>query len=261
MGDTRERKVEMGKVKWTCWIDEEKKADGAIVGSRNAVLDWMKKTYHGLRKARDGEIVPSWFRFWENDAEHYQSAKGEDVYLVKEPTEEGRRDPTPEEEKALEMALKRYRRICTKQNRERLEKERKVEEKSCETVADDEVADEVAKALLETACLQLGEQKEKLEGIAGADYLCGYISFSDDMWRISDIVNRLLHDEAAAKEYLCDKFFRRDVVHSVILCSRIRLGKFIHFQMTRAYNGGMDAYIVFRTPKTRSAVAIRFCYK
>ena len=27
-----------------------------------------------------------------------------------------------------------------------------------------------------------------------------------------------------------------------------------HFQMTREFNGGMDAYIVFRTPKTRRAV-------
>lgn len=261
MGNARERKVEMEKVKWTCWVDEEKKADGAIVGSRKAVLDWMKKTYPGLRKARDGEMVPAWFFFWENDAEHYQSATGEDLYLVRGPTEEDRKAPTPEEEKELEKALKRYRKICTKQNLERLEKERKDEEKRRETVADDEVADEVAKALLETACLQPGKQWEKLEGIAGADYLYGYIFFSDDMWRISDIVNRLIHDETAAREYLCDKLFRRDVVRSVVLCSRIRSGRFVHFQMTRAFNGGMDAYVVFRVPKTRSAAIIRFCYK
>ena len=40
-----------------------------------------------------------------------------------------------------------------------------------------------------------------------------------------------------------------------------RGAELIHFQMTRAFNGGMDAYIVFRTPKTRSAVIIRFCCK
>ena len=73
----------MKKEKWTCWIDEEKKAEGAIVGGRKAVLDWMKKTYPGLRKTRDGEVVPAWFFFWENDAEHYRSAKGEDLYLVR----------------------------------------------------------------------------------------------------------------------------------------------------------------------------------
>lgn len=105
----------MGKVKWTCWIDEEKKAEGAVVGTRKAALDWMKKTYPGLRKARDGEMVPAWYFFWENDAEHYQSAKGEDLYLVRGPAEEERKAPTPEEEKRLEKAIRNYRRICTKQ--------------------------------------------------------------------------------------------------------------------------------------------------
>ena len=32
----------MKKEKWACWVDEEKKADGAIVGTKKAVLDWMK---------------------------------------------------------------------------------------------------------------------------------------------------------------------------------------------------------------------------
>ena len=54
----------MRKVNWTCWIDEEKKAEGAVVGARKVVLDWMKKTYPGLRKARDGEMVPAWYFFW-----------------------------------------------------------------------------------------------------------------------------------------------------------------------------------------------------
>ena len=253
----------MKKEKWTCWIDEGKKAEGAVVGTRKAVLDWMKKTYPGLHKAQDGEIVPAWFFFWKNDAEHYQSANGEDLYLVKGPTEECRKEPTQEEEKELEKALKRYRGIRIKQERERFEKERKNDAKKAgrEKISDDEVADDVAKAILETACLPPREQMEKLEGIAGADYLCCCSPCNDDMWPISDIVNRLIHDEAAAREYLCDKFFRRNNLHSVVLCSRILSGKFVHFQMARAYNGGMDAYIVFRTPKTRSAVIIRICYK
>ena len=115
----------MKKEKWTCWVDEEKNADGAIVGTKKAVLDWMKKTYPGLRKASDGDMVPAWYFFWENDAEHYQSGKGEDLYLVRGPAEEGRNAPTPEEEKELENALKRYRRIHIKQIRERLKAERK----------------------------------------------------------------------------------------------------------------------------------------
>lgn len=253
----------MKNEKWTCWIDEEKKAEGAVVGTRKDVLGWMKKTYPGLRKARDGEMVPAWYFFWENDVEHYQSAKGEDLYLVRGPAEECRKEPTPEEEKELEKALKHYRRVHMKQIRERLEKEGENGAKKAgrEKIADDEVADEVAKAILETACLLPREQAEKLEKIDGADYICCWSLCNDDMWPISDIVNRLMHDETAAKKYLCNKFFRRDNVHSVVRCSRILSGKFIHFQMTRAFNGGMDAYIVFRTPKTRSATIIRICYK
>ena len=104
----KERKVEMVKMKWTCWIDEEKKADGAIVGGKKAVLNWMKKTYPGLRKASDVDMVPAWYFFYENDAEHYQSGKGEDLFLVRGPDEEYRKVPTPEEEGTLEKALKNY---------------------------------------------------------------------------------------------------------------------------------------------------------
>ena len=126
---------------------------------------------------------------------------------------------------------------------------------------DDVVADEVAKAILETAHLNPREQSEKFERIKGRDYAFAWMLCSVDKWPIIDIVSRLMHDEASAREYLCDKLFRENNVDSVILCSRIRSGKFIHFQMTRASSGGMDAYIVFRTPKTRSATIIRFCYK
>ena len=253
----------MKKEKWTCWIDEEKKAEGAIVGGRKAVLDWMKKTYPGLRKTRDGEVVPAWFFFWENDAEHYRSAKGEDLYLVRGPAEEERKAPTAEEEKRLEKALRSHRGNRIKYDREGFEAERKDEGEKARRgkVSDDEVADEVAKAILKTACLQAREQAEKLEQVKGRDYVFAWMLCTDDMWPIVDIVNRLLHDEVAAREYLCDTFYREGKVESKVLCSRIRSGKFIHFQMTRAFNGGMDAYIVFRTPKTRSAVIIRFCYK
>lgn len=248
----------MKKEKWTCWIDEEKKPEGAIVGTRKAVFDWMKKAYPGLRKTRDGEVVPAWYLFWENDAGHYQSAKGEDLYLVRCPAEECWEGTSPDEEKELEQAIKEYRKLHIKQNVERRDREAK---KAAKTAAsrDDVVADEVAKAILKTASLPPAAQQEKLE--ENGNYLYAMTLCNDDMWPIRDIVNRLIHDEAAAREYLCEKFFRSRVKASVVLCSRIRSGKFIHFQMTRAFNGGMDAYIVFRTPKTRSAVIIRFCYK
>ena len=76
------------------------------MGTKKAVLDWMKKTYPGFRKASDVDMVPAWYFFWENDAEHYQSAKGENLYLVRGPAEEERKSPTPEEEKRLEKAIR-----------------------------------------------------------------------------------------------------------------------------------------------------------
>ena len=248
----------MRKVNWTCWIDEEKKAEGAVVGTRKAALDWMKKTYPGLRKARDGEMVPAWYFFWENDAEHYQSAKGEDLYLVRGPAEEERKAPTPEEEKRLEESLSNYaRKNGLKNYRQKDIKKGAAEAK----MMDEEVAEEVAKAIWKTAHLRPWEQKEKLEGLKNSDYVLNWSICSFDMWSIVDIVNRLMHDEAAAREYLCNEFYRKDRVESKVFCSRIRSGKFIHFQMTRAFTGGMDAYIVFRTPKTRNATIIRLCYK
>lgn len=248
----------MKKVTWTCWVDEEKKAKGAVVGTRKVVLDWMKKTYPGLRKARDGEMVPAWYFFWENDVEHYQSAKGEDLYLVRGPAEEERKAPTPAEEKRLEKSLSNYARKNGLKNYSRKDiKKGAVEVK----MMDEEVAEEVAKAIWKTAHLRPWEQKEKLEGFKNSDYVLNWAICSFDMWSIVDIVNRLMHDEAAAREYLCNMFYRKDRAESKVFCFRIRSGKFIHLQMTRAFTGGMDAYIVFRTPKTRNATIIRFCYK
>lgn len=161
-------------------------------------------------------------------------------------------NPMMGKEKKLEKALKGYR-------RESVKLAKKVVEDAKAT--DDEVADEVAKVILETACLNPREQFEAIEKTAGADYVFTWMLCAVDMWPIIDIANRLMHDEAAARECLCKKFYKEGNVHSKVLCSRIRSGKFIHFQMTRSFTGGMDAYIVFRAPQTRSAAIIRICYK
>ena len=253
----------MKKVTWTCWVDEEKKAKGAVVGTRKSVLDWMRKTYPGLRKAWNGEMTPAWYFFWENDAEHYQSADGEDLYLVRCPAEEERKAPSPEEEKALEQALKNYRKTYAKKYPDQAACEVRGAKKimKSEKMMDEEVAEEVAKAIWKTAHLRPWEQKEKLEGFKNSDYVLNWSICSFDMWSTDALVNRLMHDEAAAREYLCNMFYRKDKAESKVFCSRIRSGKFIHLQMTRAFTGGMDAYIAFRTPRTRNATIVRFCYK
>ena len=130
--------------------------------------------------------------------------------LSERKAEEERKAPTAEEEKRLEKALRSHRGNRIKYDREGFEAERKDEGEKARRgkVSDDEVADEVAKAILETACLQAREQAEKLEQVRGRDYVFAWMLCTDDMWPIVDIVNRLLHDEVAAREYLCDTFYR-----------------------------------------------------
>ena len=95
-------------VKWTCWVDEEVKAKGAIVGSREAVLEWMEATYLGLRKVRENVMVPAWYFFYEADAEPYETENGDVLYLVRGSSVEDRLEITPAEEAKLEQVLKSY---------------------------------------------------------------------------------------------------------------------------------------------------------
>ena len=123
---------------------------------------------------------------------------------------------------------------------------------------DEEVTAEVAKAILETACLVPQEQFKKMSG-AGHTFWWARVT---DAWPIADIAGRLIHDISAAKSLLCEfvaSTFPKGDDNAAILCTRIQDGKFIHFQMTKTSKGGHDAYIVFRIPKTRAAVIVRIC--
>ena len=103
--------------KWTCWVDEEVKAEGAIVGSREDVLWWMKATYPGLRRVRDNVMVPAWYFFYENDADIYETENGRELFLVRGPFADDRLEIAPAEEAKLEKALKRYQRRAAVANR------------------------------------------------------------------------------------------------------------------------------------------------
>ena len=123
---------------------------------------------------------------------------------------------------------------------------------------DEEVAANVSRLIWKTAHLSPCEQAEKL-----ADKVTFWWMILTDRWPVSDIANRLVSDEAAAKELLCERFIMphlRKSDDANILASRIREGKFIHFQLTKAFSGGFDAYIVFRLPKSADAVIIRLEY-
>ena len=132
------------------------------------------------------------------------------------------------------------------------------EETRAAKMKDEEVAVEVAKAICDTANL-VPQEQFKMMSAAGHTFWWGCVA---DGWPISDIASRLILDVNAAKSLLCEfvaSTFQKGNDNADIFCARIQDGKFIHFQMTATPNGGHDAYIVFRTPKTRSAVIVRIC--
>lgn len=235
--------------KFTCLKDRGVKVDGAPEGTKKSVLAWMKKFYFGLRKVPDQDMMPAWQFFYRGEIITYETAEGQKVYLaeVKEDSEslstEGEIDPV--DEKNRETVLKNYKRTYAK-NHPVWAKKAAEDAKAL----DEEVAAEVAMDIWKTAHLTPRKQKEKLAG----KYAFGWLIPSDS-WMVSDIASSLLHDELLTKRDWCADYFRKDDE----LCTRICEGKFIHLQMTRAFDGGMDAYIVFRTPKTRDATIIRVC--
>ena len=156
-------------------------------------------------------------------------------------------------EKEIEVALKSYRRKCARRNPQWVD-----EETRAAKMKDEEVAVEVAKAIWNTASL-VPQEQFKMMSAAGHTFWRVCVA---DAWLIADIASRLIHDINATKSLLCEfvaSTFHKGDDNADILCARIQDGKFIHFQMTTTPNGGHDAYIAFRTPKTRSAVIVRIC--
>lgn len=111
-------------------------------------------------------------------------------------------------------------------------------------IMDEEVAAKVAKAIWDTAHLGQFEQSEKMR-ILGYTFLW---LMSADKWLLSDLVNRLIHNDSAAKKLLLGKLFRSGNAESEADCACLREGRFVHFQLTPAFDGGADAYIVYRKP-------------
>ena len=155
--------------------------------------------------------------------------------------------------KEIEATLKNYRRQCARRNPQWAD-----EEARAAKMEDEEVAVEVAKAIWETASFSPQEQF-KMMSAAGHTFWRFCVA---DAWPIADIASRLIHDVNVAKSLLCEfvaSTFQNGDDNADILCTRIQYGKFIHFQMTTTPNGGHDAYIAFRTTKTRAAVIVRIC--
>ena len=156
-------------------------------------------------------------------------------------------------EKEIESTLKNYRRQCARRNPQWAN-----EEARDAKMKDEEIALEVAKAIWDTARL-VPQEQFKMMSAAGHTFCWFCVAGA---WPIADIGSRLIHDINAAKSLLCEfvaSTFQKGDDNADILCTRIQDGKFIHFQMNMTPNGGHDAYVAFRTPKTRAAVIARIC--
>lgn len=80
----------MGKnvKKFTCLESDDVRVEGAIAGSRETVLQWMKGRFPGLRK-RDGEegvdgdnMIAAWEFFYEGALTAYVTGDGKEVFLA-----------------------------------------------------------------------------------------------------------------------------------------------------------------------------------
>ena len=67
---------------FTCLTARGKRVDGAIEGTKEQVLSWMKNVFPGLRKAEDQEVGTIWSFFCDGEAEVYETSDGNKVYLA-----------------------------------------------------------------------------------------------------------------------------------------------------------------------------------
>ncbi len=81
---------------FTCLTEEGDRVEGAIEGTKEQVLSWMRNAFPNLRKAEDQEVDTIWSFFCDGEAEVYETSDGNKVYLaesffeVESANEEGR---------------------------------------------------------------------------------------------------------------------------------------------------------------------------
>jgi len=120
---------------------------------------------------------------------------------------------------------------------------------------DEEVAANVCRLIWKTAHLEPQKQAERF---VKAGHCFHWLS-SADSWLAADAANRIFHDEEALKHLVCSGLPTNTNDDADYLAQSIHHAKFIHFQMTKAFNGGFDAYIVFRITETARAIVVRLC--
>lgn len=72
--------------KWTCRCSAHVRVEGAVEGTKEAVVDWMQSHFPGLREAEEGDVVEVWRHNYKGGVVRYQIVggdySGEYLYLV-----------------------------------------------------------------------------------------------------------------------------------------------------------------------------------
>ena len=75
----------MGKNKWACRRQGNFGVRGAIKGTKDEVLAWMKSHFAGLRPCdAERRVIPAWIALYKGEAMMFETAEGEEVYLVED---------------------------------------------------------------------------------------------------------------------------------------------------------------------------------
>ncbi len=81
--------------RFTCINDREENVDGAIEGTKEEVLAWMKKTFPGMRERGESEMMSAMEFFHKGEITAYKTADGARVYLAEvEKGQETKKNPT-----------------------------------------------------------------------------------------------------------------------------------------------------------------------
>ena len=81
--------------RFTCINDREEMFDGAIEGTKEQVLAWMKKAFPGMRERGESEMMSAMEFFHKGEITAYKTADGARVYLAEvEKVQETKKNPT-----------------------------------------------------------------------------------------------------------------------------------------------------------------------
>ena len=85
IGGMKNERKENEMRKWACRREGNCGIEGAVKGTKEEVLEWMKCHFDGLRPCEEqGRVVPAWFKWYKGEAMRFETAHGDEVYLVED---------------------------------------------------------------------------------------------------------------------------------------------------------------------------------